>query len=298
MIVPDEWLADRATFESRCRDTGPEAVRFAQSERPDAAFLFGRWWARMEPDDDSVCPHLRRDGFWESWVSLAFARAVRPGARVLDCGAHVGWYTLLALARGARKVHVVEPQPALLAKVLGTVQDEGLVDRVDFTGTFAAGSAWGAKDLLLYGRLTGSASFIRAPGYAVTDTLRVLVAPLDALLDFFPWNEPGAVDLLKMDIEGAEADAWRGMQGTLARNPQATVVMEVGAERGYSLEAFLREIDAAGFRVRKVDYEGQLVPMPEGWLSDGRLVMDKDGAGEWATVWIDRREAAGEGATA
>lgn len=248
--------------------------------------LFGHWWMRIHRQDESVCPHLIRDGYWESWVSLAVARAIRPGWRVVDAGAHVGWYTFLALARGAERVFAVEPQPDLSALLRRSLEDNGLADRADHWSG-ALGEAYGARDLLLYGNLTGSASLEEhaAEGWTPTGRGLVGVAPLDGLL----LDRPGwrRVDLVKVDVEGAEVQVWRGMQKTLAANPQAAVVMEVAARRGYDVLAFLREMADAGWRARFVADSGSLTALPE---DPGRL-FKPEAAHAWETLWIDRPEA-------
>ena len=41
--------------------------------------------------------------------------AIRPGDTVVDCGAHVGLFTKLALKQGADRVVAIEPDPANVA---------------------------------------------------------------------------------------------------------------------------------------------------------------------------------------
>lgn len=267
VLVPDAFLLDRATFEGYCRGTHwPSA---------SGVVLFGQWEARLPVGDESVAPCLRDDGFWESWVSLALARHLRPGMKVVDVGAHVGWYTLLALACGAARVLAVEPQPEVSALLRRTLRGAGLGDLVDhWVGCL--GPSWGVADLHLYGRHTGNASLSRAEGWDVTETLRTGVAPLDGLLDSWgPWS---TVDVVKVDAEGAEAGIWDGMRKTLERNPHALVVMEVARNRGYDLDAFLGRLEAGGWPVLAVQEDGGVGPLDAGPL-------DAEGA-RWATLWL------------
>ncbi len=268
-VLPDEALGDRGAFEEWCR------LRHAVNV--GSVTVFGKWPMDLPRLDESLAPCLRRDGFWESWVSLAFARRVRPGAYVVDAGAHAGWFTLLALARGAARVLAIEPQPEIVAGLARTVADCRLGGRVDLW-CGALGAAWGAEDLLLYGGLTGSASFLRAATQAPTGTLRVPVAPLDGLLDgWAPWP---CVDIVKVDVEGAEAAAWAGMVRTLEGNPRVAVVMEVARGRGYDLETLVAWIEGTGFAVRGVLEDGTVGPLDLAWL-------DADGE-RWATLWLER----------
>lgn len=257
VVVPDDWLADRATFEARLHDLATPSSP-GDLLPPAAVFVFGKWWLRLPQADESIAPHIARDGYWESWVSLAFARLVRPGAAVVDLGAHAGWFTLLALARGAERVFAAEPQPELAALLRETLHENGLAGHAEVYGN-AVGRAWAAEDLLTYGAMTGSASLEAgaAPGWEPSGRIRVGVAPLDGLLDRPPWRR---VDVVKVDVEGAESAVWDGMAATLARNPQAVVLMEAGPGRGYPLPDFVARILTDGFRIRLVAETGELVP--------------------------------------
>src|SRR5437667_4626672 len=77
------------------------------------------WGQLMVVDtrDLLIAPHLLMDGFWEAWVTSCFRKHVKPGMTVLDVGANVGYYSLLAasiVGRGG-KVHAFEPNPDLFA---------------------------------------------------------------------------------------------------------------------------------------------------------------------------------------
>ncbi|MGH2621859.1 MAG: FkbM family methyltransferase, partial [Anaerolineales bacterium] len=86
-------------------------------------------------------------------------------------------------------------------------------------------------------------------------TFKVSARPLDAILD-----EHGAdqVDLLKMDIEGAEELALRGMRAGLARHRYCRILLEVHptilAERGRTVLGALHLLMQAGYRAWWIDH--------------------------------------------
>jgi FkbM family methyltransferase len=119
-------------------------------------------------------------------VSLERARGV-----VIDAGAHVGLFSLLASAR-ARDVVALEAHPVNFALLVANLErnERGNVD----ARHCALWSEPGQVDLV-EGSNSGAASVLGGEGRTFTvqaDTLDAIVA------------ETGPVDLLKLDIEGAE----------------------------------------------------------------------------------------------
>lgn len=69
------------------------------------------------------------------------------------------------------------------------------------------------------------------------------------------------LDLVKIDAEDAEALVWEGMQQTLRRFPNAVVVLELHLQRDPpQTVGFLHQLQRAGYALRSVGYEGDLVP--------------------------------------
>src|SRR3990170_7475858 len=70
-----------------------------------------------------------RGGRMEPYMSRLFKEAVRPDSVVLDVGACLGYYTLLAAKRGA-KVYAFEPDESVFRFLLANIQKNNLSDRV------------------------------------------------------------------------------------------------------------------------------------------------------------------------
>src|SRR5512146_2252328 len=129
MGVPPFVLADRATLETAARQAA-QAVPLG-----DGALLcrvLGKYLMFVDPHDLGVTPRLCLDGFWESWVTTAVARALVPEGFVVDVGANHGYYTmLLADGVGRRgRVLAIEPNPSLAALLELSVEVNGFGDRV------------------------------------------------------------------------------------------------------------------------------------------------------------------------
>lgn len=105
---------------------------------------------------------------------------------VLDCGGHIGAFTKQALFMGAKKVITVEPHPENFALLKENVQD----NRVTFINKAITTKPY----IFLNGERNDlykiSNKGIKIKGISLNDLIK----------------EP--IDLLKMDIEGAEYDAF------------------------------------------------------------------------------------------
>lgn len=173
--------------------------------------------SRVECDlRDQVQQQMYFQGVYERTEAFLFARLVRPGGTVVDAGANVGQYTLLAASgvgpTGA--VHSFEPVPATFARLDRHFRRNGR-DRV----TANRAALWhepGEVILRLPAGETGNDGSYTVgatgpDGPAVT-------APAVRFDDYAAEHRIGRVDLVKLDIEGAEWPALRGMPRTLARD--------------------------------------------------------------------------------
>jgi len=153
---------------------------------------------------------------WEQTVQHDYDNgdvAVRPGDTVIDCGAHIGTFTRLALLRGASRVVAVEPDPLNLVCFEKNFDDEIHYGRV----TLVKGGVWDTRTALALsedaGENSGIDSFIvKVPGGRTLPGIPVM--PLDDIVLDLHLDR---VDFIKMDIEGSERHALRGAEQTLRR---------------------------------------------------------------------------------
>jgi hypothetical protein len=90
-------------------------------------------------------------------------------------------------------------------------------------------------------------SEVAGPTDAVVNVKSVTV---DALTRNWP-----RVDLIKIDVEGAEESVWQGMERTVADNPGLIVILEFNVDRYEDARGFLGLIERAGFRLRYIDID-------------------------------------------
>ena len=158
-----------------------------------------------------------RLGTTEPAFQRALAERVRPGHVVYDLGANVGFYTVLCarLAGPTGRVVAVEPFPASAEAVRHNALLNGFdtVRVVEAAVGAAPGRAWlstARRDPVTF-RLADDR---RGPG------LEVELTSVDALVAA---GHPPP-DVVKVDVEGAEVAALRGMAQTLAAHRPAVLV--------------------------------------------------------------------------
>jgi FkbM family methyltransferase len=216
--------------------------------------VLGKYLLFADSADEGITPHLCLDGYWESWITQAIVRTVRPGWTCVDVGANHGYYTLLlADAVGpAGSILACEPNPPVADLLERTVRVNGFSQRVRVVREAIADLTGARAALAVPAGLTMNAAVVADPdqGIAVgTVTIDELCWPLDR------------VDMVKIDVEGAEERVWRGMQETVARSPAIIILLEYNAGRYSDPRAFLTVLQTAGFPLRHVDYDGRIAPV-------------------------------------
>lgn len=150
---------------------------------------------------------------WESTVEKVYDHPlvhVRRDDVVIDCGAHIGGFTRIALQAGARLVVAIEPETANLRAFRRNFEQELKSARV----LLIPKGVWETTGKLsLHISKTGDSHSVifaqKGPGDE-----EIEVTTLDALAGELKLDR---VDFVKMDIEGSEANALRGARQVIQR---------------------------------------------------------------------------------
>ena len=214
------------------------------------------WLERGPRSDDSI-------GWSEHEHTLTphLEALTPPGSVVLDVGAHVGHWAL-RLARRAARVIAVEANPSTAATLRRHIALNG-IENV----TVIELAAWDSHTML---RLDdpnhqhdgGSTRTIPEDGHKASPddpTVIVPALPLDdsdalaAALD-----DAGRLDLVQLDVEGADLHVLRGLAGTLKRYRPALVVEGHHIYGYYRLEELHETLAALGYRAegKPLEYLG------------------------------------------
>ena len=168
--------------------------------------------------------YLLEEHLLEAW------RAAARGARVVfDVGANAGIYSLAALdAQPQAQAHAFEPTPEIAAGLRRTAEINGLAR---LTVHEAAVSNYDGQAILRrcdesVGGNEGMNFIVR--GDTADGAERVTALTLDSITERLGIER---IDLMKLDVQGAEADALEGAAGLLARGAIGTVFMELNFAR-------------------------------------------------------------------
>jgi FkbM family methyltransferase len=272
LIAPDGVGAiSRQAFESACRGAS-QAVYLG--DLTTVCRVLTRYLCYCDSTDLTLTPHLCLSGHWESWVTQAIARILRPGMRCLDLGANVGYFTLLmAGAVGpSGRVVAVEASPRLADLLSRTIEVNGFTDRVTVVQRAATGRSGDRLHLHVPPGRLGDGTVSMSSG---ADSVEVETVSVDDLLR--AWE---SVDVVKVDIEGCEASAWQGMTALLERSPSVTVITEYDHRRSYDAAEFIRSVTSAGFQLRYLADDSTIAALGvEQALTEQRMRM----------LWLTRR---------
>jgi len=159
-----------------------------------------------------------RPGFFEKNERKLFCEAIVPGSVVLDVGANIGIYTLLAAKRGA-KVFAVEADPRNVEMLQYHVHLNGFDDLVTIFPVAVSDRE-------------GTATLYRSPGNSGHSNLFDGIDPVQVpCLTIDSLGLP-PIDVCKMDIEGNELKALKGMEATIQYSPRMKMLTEYNEALG------------------------------------------------------------------
>ena len=157
---------------------------------------------------------IRKKGVDEEHVSKLFCSLINENDIVMDIGASIGYYTILA-AKRARKVYAFEPLPFAYKRLIENIN----INHYNNVEAIQLGISDKSSIKTLHVPkvgITGSTYSKMVTSNRVID-VDIKTIPLDSL-EVQP-------NLIKIDVEGAEVDVLKGMTNIL--NKGTTIICEV-----------------------------------------------------------------------
>ena len=210
-------------------------------------------------DDIGFSPHMIFEGYWEFWLTRHFAEAIRSGDTVIDIGANLGYYTVLAadLVGPEGRVVAIEPNPEVFRRLSASIAVNGFAPRTSARNVALAGPDESGKRAFFVpagepknGRFVGDREDPAKLGAHGTVS-EVALGRIDP-------DDFERVDFIKIDVEGAELAVLHHLRPVLDRF-RPKVVCEVNFKRGYGWDDVVAAFgtDALGF----LDFDSMVKPL-------------------------------------
>ncbi|HEY98606.1 MAG TPA: FkbM family methyltransferase [Dehalococcoidia bacterium] len=181
---------------------------------------------------------------------------LQKGDIVVDAGAHIGTFTIKAAKAVGDKGRVIaiEPSENNLEFLSRNIEANGLQNV-----TIVPKGVWGTKGTLKLSiscRRTTGHSFYTSEQFGTEDTEEYQEVEVDTIDNIVRQSGVGPVNFLKMDIEGAEVEAIKGMDETMSGDVKlAMEISHIVAGHG-TYQVVIPWLKNKGFQVHR---DGRMV---------------------------------------
>lgn len=198
-----------------------------QAKRRFMVPFFGGLRLGLAPSSASLGVYLN-DGFSDKDTAQLFLDYLRPGMVAVDCGAHIGEYTLLfaSLVGPEGQVHAFEPDLRVYSVLRENIESNGLSNI--FAWQKALAQIDGEAEFLLAADPTSS-SLAHLDRIEKAKKMKVVVTSLDT---YAQQQRLTHVDALKVDVEGAEDEVLAGAEWLLSQFSPGLIEIEIENRNG------------------------------------------------------------------
>jgi FkbM family methyltransferase len=199
--------------------------------------------------DDCVSYTIFTSKQWEPHVQNALKRLVKPGHKVLTLGGHIGYHALLIskIVGETGKLFVFEPNPESLKFLKANMAINDVKNC-----TIYPMAAFSHKTSLSFNAIidgnTGSSHVDRKQNVPDNSENYITVDAIN--LDSMP--EIDSIDILQMDIEGAEYEAVIGAQKLIDNSPNLIVIQEYSPAWLKDIDSYLKFWRSRGYCIAQI----------------------------------------------
>ncbi len=200
----------------------------------------------VDPRDLSVAPHLMMRGIWEWSVTTAWREVVKEGDIVLDIGANFGYFGVIAASLvKPKKVIFVEANSKLVPYIKKSMSVNGLLDKA-VVENVAVGDKNGTITMNFLENHYGSSSGLDLGAEVVVrdDTVEQIEVKLELVDTIAGRNEVKRADVVKLDVEGLEPEAYTGMKSLVENSPNLKMFIEFTPGRYKDATGFFKRLRA------------------------------------------------------
>lgn len=219
--------------------------------------------------DTGVGLFLRAKGEYEPLQTRVFLESLKKGETVLDLGANIGYYTILASKKVGPKGRVIAVEPdqknlAWLYRNIKVNQSENV---------WVVEGALGRKESLV-GLKKDTANFGESQLCSLGEGPAVKVFCLEKVLQE---RRVQKVDLIKLDVEGAEVEVLAGAKDFLKKAKKVRLLVECHPRTlaffSQTPEGLVRSLKSLGFKPKKIvsEFEKKIFRFSEKKLKESLL---------------------------
>jgi len=208
--------------------------------------------------DTAIAPSLIRAGFWEKFETQLIKEMIKPGMVIVDCGANIGYYSLITAKITGKygKVYAFEPDPDNYQLLVDNIKNNGFTNIIPIKK--AVSNKSGRRKLFSDEKNFGNISFSEDN---INEKILSIYAETISLDDYFKnIVNNSKVDFIKMDVEGAEGLIMEGAKNILISN-DLKIFMEFSPNRitniGVDPLKLLNNLQKYGFKIKVIDEKNE-----------------------------------------
>jgi FkbM family methyltransferase len=165
-------------------------------------------------ENDLIGNFMLRHGFWEKHLYDIYSKFITPESIIIDAGANIGFHTI-QFAKLGKQVYAFEPQSVIFNLLSTNALLNGVSDKVKQYRL-------GLSDKKIKLHMEPESKSREPNGMTNFGGLGITTDTLDTeVIDLIKWDDDFSdvkVDLIKMDIQGSELYALKGMENMLIKD--------------------------------------------------------------------------------
>ena len=202
--------------------------------------------------NDLIGNYIATHGFWEPWLVMIYEKLIQPADVILDAGANIGFHTI-QFARLGKKVYAYEPQPIIFNVLTANILLNGVTDIVE---QYRLGLSDKQGNIKIQPQVNDQNGIVNFGGRGLTNNDNG-----EGYVELIKFDKD--VDVVKMDIQGAELYALKGMESIIDRcepwflienyqNENDKKVLEFLNSKGYVVYRYeMKDEDCIAFKPEK-----------------------------------------------
>ena len=209
--------------------------------------------------DQGIGRKLALSGIHEEVSSNQLKKELEPGMNVLEIGANIGYYVILAAKEigSEGRILAFEPSSVNIAMLQKNIELSSLENIVHVEHS-AVGETSGEAELFMMEKANTSSLIRRSDsGLTQIDSEMVRVVSIDDYLGEHEFD----FDWFRMDVEGYEFEIVRGMKESIAKSNPKGCFIEVHSSLfpalGHTTSEFLELINSVGFNLNVARWRGR-----------------------------------------